>query len=334
LALLVELLGERGIGASRLVEGLGLRPALLEDATTRMSGREWGRLVLRALELTRDPGLGYEYGLRMRPTVHGLLGFAAMSSATMRDAIEVSVRYVRVRQAHFEMSLEVEGDRALWVLRERFPIPVPELRAFFFENILLGLARGASTMLGKELDAIDGVEIWFATDEPPYFGAWRSRLPTTRYGRPLHAVSFPSSLLSQRPALADPFASRQAIELCERELAETRTEDDDLVTRVRRILDAAESGSFPQVTEVAAALAMSSRTLKRRLERSGTSYLAMLQACRRDRASRLLRETNRSVREIATELGYENPANFSRAFTRWTGDSPNGYRARCGRREA
>jgi AraC-like DNA-binding protein len=68
--------------------------------------------------------------------------------------------------------------------------------------------------------------------------------------------------------------------------------------------------------------------LKRRLAEESTSFTSLLESHRHDRASLLLRSKERSVEQIATDLGYADPANFTRAFRRWTGESPRAFRAR------
>ncbi|HZR34523.1 MAG TPA: AraC family transcriptional regulator [Nevskia sp.] len=104
-------------------------------------------------------------------------------------------------------------------------------------------------------------------------------------------------------------------------------EGEDLVGRVRAELALRENG-YPDLAGVAARLSMSDRTLKRRLQRSGTSYQALRdEACRRD-ALRLLENPNLEIRQIASALGYGDPPSFTRAFLRWTGESPSAARRR------
>jgi AraC-like DNA-binding protein len=326
LHLLVEILAERGLDSTLLFEGLPVPAALLEEQY--MSAIQWTRLVLRAQELTRDPGLGYEYGLRMRPTAHGLIGYAAMSAGTMREAIDIVVRYAGARQAHFDVRFEEHGARCQLVLREKFPIPI--LRTFFYENILLGLARGSSVLLGRELGDFSDSEICFDTSEPPYYSEWRTRLPRIRFDEPVNAMRFPPKYLDLRPALADPRASKQARALCERELALAVDGADDLTARVLAEFGRRpESHGYPSLEEVAARLFVSPRTLKRRLQSEGTSFLRLLNETRKQDACELLSRTNLSVQAIAARLGYENPANFSRAFAQATTQTPTAYRARA-----
>ena len=323
LQLLIEILAERGIRKAQLFKELPFPATLLHEP--RMSAIQWTRLVLRAQKLTGDPGLGYEYGLRMRPTVHGLFGYAAMSAATMREAIAMVVRYASARQAHFELRLEESARSCQLVLRERFPIPV--LRTFFYENILLGLGRGSAVLLGWKLDDFHDCEIAFDTSEPAYYRAWRSRLPRVSFDQPVNALRFPREILDLRPALSDPHAQRQAVAICERELTLATGKGLDLAGRVLAELARSSDSGYASVAEVASRLFFSTRTLKRRLQQEGTTFRDLLSEARNRHACELLARTDLSIEEIADRLGYENPANFSRAFARAAGRTPTQHRA-------
>jgi AraC-like DNA-binding protein len=100
-----------------------------------------------------------------------------------------------------------------------------------------------------------------------------------------------------------------------------------------RILDALPSGS-PTEEAIARTLAMSQRTLQRRLAREGTSFGGVLDTTRRDLAFHHLANPARQVSEIAYLLGFAEAASFNRAFRRWTGVTPSEYRAALGQREA
>lgn len=325
LQLLLEILAEREIPPPMLLQGIRLDPALLADSQARMSPAQWTLLVMRAQALTQDPALGYEYGLRMRPTVHGVLGYAAMSAATLRQAQEISARYARVRQAGFTFELAEDARYSHLILRERQSIPV--MRQFFVENILLGVARATTVLLGRDLLDLDGLEICFDTPEPPYYAAWRGRLPMVSFQQPVNMIRLPVEYLDLRPAMADPLASQGAIALCERELALAADHEANICQKVRAELTLTDQG-YPDLEQVATRLCMSSRTLKRKLQRQGTSFLLMLEEVRRADAQRLLEHGSLSVQSVAARLGYQNPANFSRAFSRWTGESPKAFRQR------
>jgi AraC-like DNA-binding protein len=74
---------------------------------------------------------------------------------------------------------------------------------------------------------------------------------------------------------------------------------------------------------------LSVRSLQRSLDRCGSTYTEIVESVRRRRATSLLAESNLPVTQIALSLGYSDPANFTRAFRRWSGTSPRAFRARA-----
>jgi AraC-like DNA-binding protein len=250
------------------------------------------------MRMIPEPALGYECGLRMRPSANGFLGYAILSCGSMREAMDLVFRYFQTRQRHFAVRMSIEGKQAAVEVRELLPILRPPgkgmaaaeqaralqqtavLRRFFYEHILLGVARGAAAILGKELVQLEG-ELWFDWPEPPYHTAWRERLPAVRFSRLSNQLRFPVSMLELRPVLADPLASKQAIELCERELAQAGGAGDSTALRVCAELVQAPRGGYPGQETVAGRLHLSSRTLTRKLRDEGSSYQQLLDDTRR-----------------------------------------------------
>jgi AraC-like DNA-binding protein len=330
LQLLLEIGGERGLAPEAMLAGVPVSPELLHLPGARMSPVQWALAVSRAMTLCGEPGLGYECGLRMRPTVNGFLGYATMSCGSMREAMELAARYIEARQRGFAMRLSRGGGYAIVEVRQNHPIPA--LRAFFYEHILVGVARGAAAILGIEPEPwrFEGVELWFDWPEPPYHARYAARLPPVRFSRGANLLRFPERMLELKPVLADPQASRQAIELCERELAQLGGAGDSIVLRVCAELVAAPQGGYPDQETVAARLHLSSRSLVRRLREDGSGFQQLLDEARRRDACELIERSPLRLAEIAARLGYTNPANFTRAFRKWTGESPSEYRRRLG----
>ncbi len=99
----------------------------------------------------------------------------------------------------------------------------------------------------------------------------------------------------------------------------------DIGQQVTRVLDAVgleQAGLRP----VAQELAMSSRTLERRLAARGLTFNGLVDAYRRERALWLLRNTDSCMDRIAIELGFAGAKNFSRTFRRWYGATPSRVR--------
>jgi AraC-like DNA-binding protein len=84
---------------------------------------------------------------------------------------------------------------------------------------------------------------------------------------------------------------------------------------------------YPAIAAVAELAGMSARSLQRHLAAQGLSYARLVERARFDVAVRLLANSKAKLIDIAHELGYADPANFSRAFKRWTGVSPQTFRS-------
>ena len=83
---------------------------------------------------------------------------------------------------------------------------------------------------------------------------------------------------------------------------------------------------YPSLEEVAEQLHLSSRSLRRYLAEEGTSFGALLVDAKRLDALRLLQDERLTIADIAQRLGYQDPANFTRAFRRWVGKTPSAWR--------
>ena len=84
----------------------------------------------------------------------------------------------------------------------------------------------------------------------------------------------------------------------------------------------------PDIATAAEIIGLNKRAFQRRLAECGTNYSAVVAEARAAIAIRWIREGKQSLSEIAGSLGYSNPANFSRAFSRITGVSPSAYKTR------
>jgi AraC-like DNA-binding protein len=101
----------------------------------------------------------------------------------------------------------------------------------------------------------------------------------------------------------------------------------DLVVDVERAIGRAlDRGQSPEVGVIAAQLAMSERTLQRRLGERSTKFAEVVDRVRRSWAERYLADDRLAIGEIAFLLGYGDVSNFHRAFRRWTGLTPAGFR--------
>jgi len=319
--LTIELAVEHGAARASLLAGLDIPDEVLATPEARLSMDQYSRLIDRSLRLAGDRGLGYEFGLRSNVTAHGLIGLGLISQTTVRDAIEFGIRFVRLRTPIFDVRLLTEGERGIIDVREA--IPFGRLREYAFDMLLVTWARMAK-VLGGARDV--ELELWFDYREPDYYARYRDRLPPTRFAMGANQLRFPAGYLDLPIETANPITAKLVTDSCNREL-EVLSYSEDFPARVRAAL-VAENGGYPDLETVAARLFVSERTLKRRLVKSGFTFRTLLDEARCRDAIRLLRDPTLSVEAISELVGYADPANFTRAFRKWTGTSPGAYRAR------
>lgn len=96
--------------------------------------------------------------------------------------------------------------------------------------------------------------------------------------------------------------------------------------RIRAYLFETIASGEISMQNVAAQLAMSPRTMQRRLKEEDTNFQQELAEVRKDLATHYLNRTDYSSAEIAFLLGYDDPNSFFRAFNQWTGQTPEAVR--------
>jgi AraC-like DNA-binding protein len=84
--------------------------------------------------------------------------------------------------------------------------------------------------------------------------------------------------------------------------------------------------SMPRIEEVASYFNMSSRNLRRRLKEEDSSYQSIKDTLRKNHAMKLLNNDDLAINQVAREIGFNEPAGFTRAFKQWTGQTPKQYR--------
>jgi AraC-like DNA-binding protein len=316
--LIEEVAQSFGVG-DELLAAAGVPRSDFADPSARLSVRQAGSLLHHARELTGEAGFGYEVGLRSSLTSHGTMGFGLLTSATLREAIELGAAYSRVRLPMLQIRLVVDGPQAGVDVQEL--LPLGPVRQCLFELFLVGLARMTPVLLTGR--SMHDNELWFEDPEPAYFAGYRDRLPPTRFGTGVNQLRFPAEFLDLPLDTANEPAAREAQQQIAGELDRIGLTD-DVVVGVQAVLSAGTAGY--DLASVAQALHLSPRTLRRRLHDRGATFHDLASEARRVEAVRLLRNTVLTVEQIAGQLGYSDPGNFCRAFKRWTGRTPGAFR--------
>jgi AraC-like DNA-binding protein len=290
----------------------------LADPRCRLSTAQVAWVLERARQLTGQPAIGFHIGTQLRVSALGHLGMAVLSASSVREAVELAVEYLPIITTSLGLRLRIEGREASIVVEERADFgPARDIALL---AILTSLWRIAVRMTGQCMTGY----VDLALPEPAYFAQLGRIGSQIRFNQPVTRLVFDATLLALPYRMHDPIALKFARQACAQAL-DALAGSQRTVSRVRALLNT-KRASMPSVVQVAAALHMSARTLKRVLASEGTSFSLLVQEERRERAMLLLRSRTLSIKDVARSVGYSNVMNFRRAFHRWTGQTPGEHR--------
>lgn len=309
-------LGRLGHDVDALLASAGLRQSDLLDPDGRLLCDVFGTILKRAQEVRFTPNLALELA-RITPIgAWPLLDYLVVTSDTVGAGVRQLAHYFRlvgntivvtIREDGNPIDIEiaapspfgVEFDAALMVLHlrnetdGRFAAASVGLRHTPDDATAFERALGCPLNTGASWD---GVSI--AAD------AWC--LPLRRRDPVLRGLleTQADAVLARLPARAG------------------------LALDVQRALSRRVAGGDTRIDAVARELALSGRTLQRRLAGEGVSYQELLDEARKETASRYLADATLAIGEVAYLVGYSEPAPFHRAFKRWFGTTPEAFRQR------
>lgn len=294
-----------------------------------------GYLINHIFELLEDQGLEslvIKYAEQLDVGNHGPLGFAALSAPNLATAIDLLVEFIDIRSSGSLAESRLSGNRLEYVLQDRTGHRL--VGRWLIESGFLVAKRLIESVTAHPLG--DNAEIHFAyprlNNHQQLAAIYKTPI---YYDAAENLLSIPASWLAIPSPLSDPDAFRSNIAKCREIKLRMHTDKSDVRRLVhtrllnhfeRRLANQAHSAQIPSLEVLASELHMSPRTLIRKLARQETSYKLILQEIRRTLAQKLLRETHKTASEIAAKLGYQEPANFARAFKSWTGKNPAAWR--------
>lgn len=320
---MLEIAADRGVASSVLLADAGLALTPTDIAESGLAFEDHVRLMYAIEARVGDPRVGVELGWRLPPTALGSVGHAILASATGADALAALQRFWHLIGYACAIAVDTKGETGAVEVYVHLPLTEPE-RVRVKEVCLVSMRRGVLALVP---DAADETDAWFDFAEPSHAGYARERLGRVRYDAPSCQFRFPTRLLSRPLALSSAAGLKAAVRACEREEEERGLTDGRLIARLRSELKPGSKG-YPSLDEMARRLGMAPRTLRRRLKHEGAGYAEMLEDARRSEALRLLGNQQLATHQVAQRLGYLDPANFTRAFRRWTGQTPSEYRRR------
>jgi AraC-like DNA-binding protein len=313
-------LESEGLDPRPLFVQAGLNPDHLHNPNARYPVRAMTRLWNLAAQATHDECFGLTAAGFWHPTTFHALGYAWLASDTLKQAFERMVRYVHLVSNATSASLQKETEGYRLTLGLRMPDIQPATPAL--DASFAAIARMCRTSFGEDFVPR---RVQLAHSRPACAERFETffRCPVDFDTSPstllLDAAQLEATLLTANAELAH--ASDKIISEYLAHLDRTH-----LAPQVKaKLLDQLSSGNVNEA-QMASALNQSERSLQRKLRAEGTSFSQLLEETRRELAQRYIENSRLSITETAYLLGFAEPANFTRAFRRWTGKSPSDYR--------
>lgn len=297
------------------------------DGQARILPLQFASLMRAIWRQTGDEFMGFTE----RPSRVGtfpLMMHSVMSAATLGEALRHGCHFYRVLSDEISLGLREDDDG---LARFCLHLRRPDLDTghVLTETILLCWYRFACWLINRRILLR---ETTFAYPAPAHVAEYHQLYPC-----PHHFGEGETTLAFDASVLALPVTrSRDELKALISELPlgffVKPVFQGSFGHRVRSQLLRPSEAGYADLEEVAAALFMTGRTLRRKLKEEGTSFQLIKDDLRRDQALALLRESDDSVQAVALRVGFREATVFIKAFRQWTGMTPGDYRARLKRR--
>jgi AraC-like DNA-binding protein len=316
-ATIPALLREMGIDPGPVFAGSGLDPSAITPDTYAPVEVVLA-LLDRAVEAADCAHLGLLLGLRFKLDMHGLIGRLMRTAPTLRDALADYVSWQHGYSTGSIVYLARMGDDHAF----GFGVHVP--RSVVSHNVY-DYVSGVGVKMVAELTGqrVAPVEIHMSRREPepgsPYIRLLKCPV---QFNRPLNCLILDGAALSTPLPTHDPAERRELLATMEARVMG----GGGYSAQVRRAIRRALLQDAPRMPEIAGALGVHPRTLRRRLADEGTTFGDLLEEVRRTMARELLELTDMPMSEIADALAFAAPGVFTDWFRRAFGVPPSGWR--------
>jgi AraC-like DNA-binding protein len=313
----VNALERLGYSKESLLAQAGVSRSDFDDPNAHISCVAMGAVLCAAMQERPMKNLAMRIAAETPIGAFPLIDYLVVTSENVGEGLKQLARYFRLVDAPYTLDLREDGD-PIHVL---FHSPANPFSVEFGVTLTVlhlreeteNRLRAAFANFGHCPDDMDEIE------------------RTLRC--PIHTDASWSGFALSREAWQLPLRRRdpvlrQVLEQHANEIAAQLPARDGVARDVSRVIASRFAKGDVQIQSVARALAISTRSLQRRLAAAGVTYQDLLDQTRREAANRYLRVATFSIGDVAYLLGYSEAAAFHRAFKRWTGMGPQEFRVR------
>ena len=317
----LKVMAELGFNNLTCLQGTGLSLAQLEEPKQGISVQQEFAFYRRLLSLSGDTQLGLKLGRAYKLENYGVLGYAILSAQTLGEALTIAREFGYLSFSHFQLGFTIADSEAN-ITMSRLKAIDPSLLTLFEDRDCSAILAGTMVALGQRFP-IKEIKLMHDANANKQQYADFFQCPVS-FNQTQMSIIFDAQILQTHMPLRDPETSEYCRKQCQ-QLLKSLTRQSSFVDEVRRIL-LATPGEFPNIQQVSQSLNLSERSLRRRLKEENQQFQNLLNEARFQLAKEYL-DSELSLERIANLLGYSEAANFSHAFKRWSGHSPQGYRS-------
>jgi AraC-like DNA-binding protein len=309
------------VDISALLAKAGIPPRLLEVPLARVSPQQFALLTKAVWEALDDElqGLGPQ---PLKVGTFAMMCHAVVHCPDLRSALGRGSAFFRLfpggPRFHLEEWADVHDEARVVLDLAAFDDP----DHYLAESATAVAHRLAGWLIRRRIDLI---RVEFSYPAPGHVLEY-----DLLYGAPCVFQAAHTALVFDRsaldlPVLQDEAGLRAFLSRAPGDLLARLDYGSTTAAQVRRLLGQSLPGHLSHPEEVAARLAVSTPTLRRRLAAEGTSFQQIRDQLRRDVAIAALAAGAVSIEDLARQLGFSEPSAFHRAFRRWTGSAPRSY---------
>ena len=305
-----------------LFESVGLDPSAPVDPGAMISDGDFFGLLERIAELDdRGRSVPIQIGAAMRCDDYGAFGLAFKAAPDLLGSYARVERYGKVVTSIANFRVERSGTTlSMEVIQGR------DRRLGLTMTNELALAAAVSISREVSDDDFSPVAVHLMSDRPADETAYQEHFSCPiQFGADRDALEVLTTVASRANRLSDDGMSKFFETHLDSQLGQindTSELERLIVDQIGEVL----SEGVPTLAEVAGRLGMSTRTLQRRLSADGLAYQDLILDARKTLSEQLLRRTDFALAEIAFLTGFSDQSTFTRAFKRWSGETPAHYR--------
>ncbi|WP_206485758.1 AraC family transcriptional regulator [Thalassotalea sp. G2M2-11] len=322
LKFITSVLIKNGISYSTLLDGVNISIEELDDQDTKINREQIIRFYRNIVDL-KIPGIGLILGKSVRTNHYGLYGCTMLSCIGLRKTLEFAIRYHDLATRTINMSLVADKEQEITYFRFEDLISVPELYQFNIELQAAIMLTLSQECLGDNSFYFD--ELKFSYPKPKHAHLYEEffHCPIS-YDHAHNEFVMTNDKLLLPTQRSNPFAIPILLDQCDAVLNSIEAKNEFLITINQWVATNMQKNISAE--QLSAYLCITPRTLRRKLAEHGTNFREILQKLRCDAAKKLITETQLTMEDIASAIGFSDVSNFRAAFKKWTGHSPSSLR--------